>query len=72
MQIEANDMGPIQLVKRHNPLSIPKETEDLIVAGVSQNTLRAYRRITQAIEAWLNGREFSDTLLASYHTLTNI
>ena len=40
MQIEANDMGPMQLKKRPNPLSIPKETEDLIVAGVSQNTLR--------------------------------
>lgn len=50
------------------PAEVTKATEDLIVAGVSENTLRAYRRITKAIETWLNSRVLSDQLLAAYIT----
>ena len=66
MQIESNDMGPMQLKKRQNPLGIPKETEDLIVAGVSENTLVAYRRATRSLETQLNGQVLNDPMLVTY------
>ena len=67
MELKEQD-GLIQVERRKNPLSVPKETKDLIVAGVSQNTLRNYRFWSRKIETWLSGRSLTDALLASYIT----
>lgn len=48
--------------------AISQETEGLIHAGVADSTLRAYRRATREIEAYLNGRVLSDAVLAEYIT----
>ena len=37
-------------------LPVAKDTANLIRAGVTDNTLKAYRHATQKLEAWLNGQ----------------
>lgn len=49
-------------------LAISEDTKALIVSGVSEDTLVAYRRATRSFETWLSGRVLSDTLLAEYIT----
>ena len=49
-------------------LAISEDTKALIVLGVSENTLKAYRRTTRFLETWLSGRVLSDTLLTEYIT----
>ena len=68
MDLTGNNTSPMQLRRRSNPLSLPKETEDLIKAGVSENTLRNYRFWSREIETWLKGRSLDDGLLAGYIT----
>ena len=50
-------------------LAISAETTELIQAGVADNTLNAYRRATQKLEAWLGGKPLTDMSLAEYITL---
>ena len=50
------------------PTRISDDAVDLIKASIAPNTLRAYRRSTYALEAWLNGRTLDDGLLADYIT----
>ena len=49
-------------------LPVAKDTANLIRAGVTDNTLKAYRHATQKLEAWLNGQVLNDGLLADYIT----
>ena len=49
-------------------LQLPEETESLIKASVSENTLKAYQRALQSLTVWLAGRTVSDALLANYIT----
>ena len=49
-------------------LPVAAETVDLIRAGVSDNTPKAYRHATVKLEAWLDGRVLDDELLAKYIT----
>ena len=57
------------IVERNSErLPVTAETADLIRAGVSDNTLKAYRHATQKLEAWLLGRVLNDGRLAEYIT----
>ena len=49
-------------------LTISEDTKALIVSGISENTIAAYRRATRSLEAWLNGQILTDDLLATYFT----
>ena len=49
-------------------LQLPEETESLIKASLSENTLKAYRRALQRLTAWLSGQVLTDALLATYIT----
>ena len=51
------------------PLQLPEETEILIKASISENTLKAYQRALQSLTLWLSGRTLSDALLANYITV---
>ena len=42
------------------------ETEDLIRASVSKQTLTNYKRLIKQVETWLGGRVLDDALLADY------
>ena len=57
-------------VRQENAVAISVETEELIRAGVSENTLKAYRRALQVLEAWLVVEEtgLNDAVLAEYIT----
>ena len=46
--------------------AVSERTADLILASISENTLRSYRRDVKVLEGWLNGRALTDTLLAEY------
>lgn len=56
--------------KEQNALVIPESTKELIQAGVSKNTLAAYRRALKNLDAWLSAaaRELSDNVLAAHIT----
>ena len=45
---------------------LPDDVEFLIRASVSENTLRAYRRILRDLSAWLDGKAINDALLSQY------
>jgi hypothetical protein len=47
-------------------LSISEDTKALIMSGVSENTIAAYRRATWSLEAWLDGQILTEGLLATY------
>ena len=49
-------------------LQLSEETETLIKASISENTLKAYQRALQSLTVWLSGRTLSDALLANYIT----
>ena len=54
-------------VRQDSTLAISIETEELIRAGVAENTLKAYRRALMSFEAWIDA-EFNDVMLAEYLT----
>ncbi len=54
-------------ITQQNPLAIGVDTEELIKAGVSENTLIAYRRALVELDAWRDA-EPNDSVLASYIT----
>ena len=56
------------LVNQNNRLAVSTETASLIQSSVAPNTIAAYRRATQKLEAWLNGQILTDGLLATYIT----
>ena len=47
---------------------VPEETQTLIKASLSENTLKTYQRVLHKLEVWLSGRPLTDALLASYVT----
>ena len=69
-------------VRQDSALAISIETEKLIKAGVSGNTIRAYRRALRSLDEWLHeednafridlngsgGYGLNDTVLAEYIT----
>ena len=56
------------LVNQNNRLAVSTETASLIQSSVAPNTIAAYRRATQKLEAWLDGQILTDGLLATYIT----
>ena len=54
--------------QRETGLNISTETKALIQSSIADSTLERYRRLSEQVEAWLNGRVLSDALLASYIT----
>ena len=62
----------VREVQKTEPLPVTEvqktEKVELIRAGVSDNTLKAYRHTTQKLETWLSGRVIDDGLLAQYIT----
>ena len=54
-------------VRQDSTLAISIETEELIRAGVAENTLKAYRRALMSFEAWIDA-ELNDVMLAEYLT----
>lgn len=56
------------LRKSTKRLPVAAETALLIRAGVSDNTLKAYRHASVKLETWLDGRALDDRLLAKYIT----
>ena len=54
-------------VRQDSALAISIETEELIRAGVAENTLKAYRRALMSFEAWIDA-ELNDVMLAEYLT----
>ena len=61
-------MNELEVKNQESDLVISEDTQALIAASVSKNTLRAYRRHTRVIEKWLAGRVLNDALLAQYIT----
>ena len=47
---------------------VPEETQPLIKASLSENTLKAYQRALQRLTNWLSGQTLTDALLAGYIT----
>ena len=54
-------------IGQKNAVVISLDTEELIKAGVSENTLKAYRRALVELDAWRDA-ELNDSVLASYIT----
>ena len=52
--------------QRETGLAISEDTKVLIVSGVSENMIAAYRRATRPLKAWFNGQGLTDALLATY------
>ena len=61
-------MNDLVTQSQDNELAISTETASLIQSSVAPNTIEAYRRATQKIEAWLDGQVLTDGLLATYIT----
>ena len=55
-------MNELVVQNQGQGLAISDNTKGLIVAGVSENTLRNYRFWSREAERWLDGRSLSDTL----------
>lgn len=51
-------------ITQQDPLAIGVDTEELIQAGVSENTLIAYRRALLELDAWIDA-ELNDSVRAS-------
>ena len=49
-------------------LHVSDVTAGLIRAGISKNTLKAYRHASKKLEPWLAGRVLDDRLLSKYIT----
>ena len=54
-------------IRQENALAISADTKELIQAGVSENTLRAYRRALDSLAGWLTTK-LNDAVLAEYIT----
>ena len=54
-------------IRQENAVAISEDTAELIQAGVSANTLRAYRRALDSLASWLT-TESNDAVLAEYIT----
>ena len=55
-------------IRLEMPLHVSDVTAGLIRAGVSENTLTAYRLASKKLECWLAGRVLDDRLLSKYIT----
>ena len=61
-------MNDLVTQSQDNELAISTEMASLIQSSVAPNTIAAYRRATQKLEAWLDGQILTDGLLATYIT----
>ena len=61
-------MNDLVTQSQDNGLAISTEMASLIQSSVAPNTIAAYRRATQKLEAWLDGQILTDGLLATYIT----
>ena len=61
-------MNGLVTQSQDNELAISTETASLIQSSVAPNTIAAYRRATQKLEAWIDYQVVTDALLASYIT----
>ena len=61
-------MNDLVTQSQNNRLAVSTETASLIQSSVAPNTIAAYRRATQKLEAWLDGQILTDGLLATYIT----
>ena len=59
-----------ELVTQHKAteLAVRTEAKELIQPSIANSTLKRYRRLSEQIEAWLDGQMLNDTLLARYIT----
>ena len=57
-----------ELAPKQTTALVSTKNADLIQAGVTDNTLRAYRRGINQLEIWLDGRTLDDALFAEYVT----
>ena len=55
-------------IRLEMPLHVSVETAGLIRAGVSKNTLKAYRHASKKLESWFAGRVLDVGLLSEYVT----
>ena len=53
-------------------LAISTETKELIQSSIADSTLKRYQRLSEEIEAWLNGQILTDALLADYITVLHV
>ena len=49
-------------------LAVSTETKESIQSSIADSTLKRYQRLSNQIEAWLNGQILTDALLADYIT----
>ena len=61
-------MNNLMNQRQATDLDISTETRDLIKRSIAPNTERAYKTATQKLEAWLDGQNLTDGLLATYIT----
>ena len=61
-------MNNLMAQSQATDLAISTETRDLIQQGIAPNTIKAYQTATQKLEAWLDGQNLTDGLLATYIT----
>ena len=61
-------MNELATRQQETGLAISDDTKALIMSGVAENTIAAYRRATQKLEVWLDGQVLTDGLLATYIT----
>ena len=61
-------MNDLVVQNQDNGLTISTETASLIQSSAAPNTIVAYQRATQKLEAWLDGQVLTDDLLATYFT----
>ena len=61
-------MNKLMTQSQATDLAISTETRDLIQQGIAPNTIKAYQTATQKLEAWLDGQNLTDGLLATYIT----
>ena len=61
-------MNNLMNQRQATDLDISTETRDLIKQSIAPNTERAYKTATQKLEAWLDGQNLTDGLLATYIT----
>ena len=61
-------MNKMMTQSQATDLAISTETRDLIQQGIAPNTIKAYQTATQKLEAWLDGQNLTDGLLATYIT----
>ena len=61
-------MNEIAVTDQKTEIAVSTETKGLIQSSIADSTLKRYQRLSEEIEAWLNGQILTDALLADYIT----